>query len=365
MTTVLQETVLEVLDPRLLLEMGWEDLIGFQASDEEIGENLEALYELEYKYSMLTTKPFEGVPQRRDRMLERLEAVAYPLAETLARQILEVYDEWLSGHAIGDPKEWAASRVRQFEEMEYGEIITGEELASGIHGAWSEYDRYVYHGGGPAPMRGYGQAPESRGPDTSEIAQAVRAGMLPSLQLLSEAMMDEENEQMAGEEDFEPYDDPADYLESTLDAYGSLSAFAEGVNWEYVDADPSSFLRELYQTFVFPAWWDHWQPRGIEATRERIEDGVELLNDIESDAQQFPVQQLFGKLNEIVNLTHQSGGMTDYLENRYSIDAAFLQGLSDRDTSDWDEELQELGVQMDGPDTQGDAETAERAGPTA
>ena len=58
------------------------------------------------------------------------------------------------------------------------------------------------------------------------------------------------------------------------------------------------------------------------------------------------MQQLFGKLNEIVNLTHQTGGMADYLENRYSINATLLKELSDRDTTDWDEELQELGVQM-------------------
>ncbi|KKN96823.1 hypothetical protein LCGC14_0164670 [marine sediment metagenome] len=358
MTTALQETVLEVLDPRLLLEMGWEDLIGFQADDEEIGENLEALYELEYKYSMLRTKPFEGVPQRRERMLERLEAIAYPLAESLARQILVVYEEWLSGHAIGDPKEWAATRVREAEEIDL--MVSLDSLTKeAIEAAWSEYDRYVLHGGGPSP---YNQG-APKGPDTSEIAQAARAGMLPSLMILAETLMEEENEQMAGEEDFEPYDDPADYLEVTLDSYGSLGALVEGLDWDYVDADPSSFLRELYQTFVFPVWWDHWQPLGIEATRERIEDGVEVLEKIEADAQQFPMQQLFGKLNEIVNLTHQTGGMADYLEGRYSIDATLLQELSDRDTSDWDEELQELGVQMNGPDTQGDAEAAERAGP--
>lgn len=358
-------TVLTILDRRLLTEMAWEDLISFRADHEELGENLEALYELEYKYSMLRTKPFEGVPQRRDRMLERLEAVAYPLAESIAKQILVVYGEWLSGHAIGDPKEWAAARVRQFEEMESGEIVTGEELASGIHGAWSEYDRYAYYGGDSPAVHGYyGQVPEPRGPDTSEIAQAARAGVLPSLQLLAEVLMQEENEQMAGEEDFEPYDDPADYLEVTLDSYGSIGALVEGLDWDYVDASPANFLQELYQTFVFPVWWDHWEPQGIEATRDRIEDGVEVLEKIEADAHQFPMQQLFGKLNEIVNLTHQSGGMAEYLESRYNIDAAFLQELSDRDTTDWDEELQELGVQIDGRDTQGDAEAADRAGPS-
>ena len=34
--------------------------------------NIARLYELEYKYSMLTTRPFNGVPQRKENIINRL-----------------------------------------------------------------------------------------------------------------------------------------------------------------------------------------------------------------------------------------------------------------------------------------------------
>lgn len=343
MTAVaIRETVLTLLDKGVLLEMAWDDLVQFKADEYELGENLEALYELEYKHSMLRSKPFEGVPQRRENMLERLGQVAYSLAATVARQILEVYDEWLSKHAISDPHEWADARVRDAEEVE-GEITTGEEITSAIEATWTEYDRYVYYEGGFPP----GGA-KLRGPDDSEIVQRMREGKLPSLQATAEAMMQDENENMADEEDFEPYDDPADFLESIIDAYGSLIELLQGLDWGYVEAEPSDLLRELYATLVFPAWFAHWKPLGIVETRGRIEEAAKTLEAIESNPQQLPVQQLFGKMNEIVNIAHQNGEMVEYLEERFNIDATFLEQLSERDTADWNEELQQLGVKIDG-----------------
>lgn len=349
MTAVaIRETVLTLLDKGVLLEMAWDDLVRFEADEYELGENLEALYELEYKYSMLRTKSFAGVPQRRENMLERLEAVAYNLAETIAQQVLEVFNEWLDGHAIGDAAEWSDARVRELEEKEYGEIVTGDELASGIQTAWQEFDRYAYYKGKGAPFSPYQTGPRVRGPDDSEVVQAMREGKLPSLQVVAETLMKEENEQNADEENFEPYDDSVDFLEGSLDGFGSLHALVEGLDWHYIEASSAELLRELYRAFVFPVWWAYWEPRGIVKARKRVEEATGTLEAIESNARQFPVQQLFGRMNEIVNVAHQTGGMVDHLEERYKIDAAFLQELSERDTSDWDEELTEIGVKLDG-----------------
>jgi hypothetical protein len=67
--------------------------------------NLYFLYELEYKYSMLLQRPeqFNGLPQRRENMLEKLRDQIKLVIAEVAKPISVAFDEWLEEHNYTKP----------------------------------------------------------------------------------------------------------------------------------------------------------------------------------------------------------------------------------------------------------------------
>jgi len=76
-----------------------------------IEEKVAALYELEYKYSMLRDRNFNGVPERRDNILQGLEGNLFSVLDDVKDILLRTFDKWLKNHALLDAETWAEQRA--------------------------------------------------------------------------------------------------------------------------------------------------------------------------------------------------------------------------------------------------------------
>jgi hypothetical protein len=74
--------------------------------------------------------------------------------------------------------------------------------------------------------------------------------------------------------------------------------------------DTESFLIAFAEYMVFPVWFDYWQPQGIEETRNRIEQMTMKLQNPNQD-----LNRAFADVNIALNIAHQTGDMTEYIEN--------------------------------------------------
>ena len=91
---------------------------------EDFEDQLKTIYELEYKYNKLK----HSTPE----IAKHIEHKTKEIGSDLADKLIEVYEDWLSKHAILKPHEWAEERFESTKEL--GSDAT-EELAQ-------EYKRY-------------------------------------------------------------------------------------------------------------------------------------------------------------------------------------------------------------------------------
>jgi len=79
---------------------------------------------------------------------------------------------------------------------------------------------------------------------------------------------------------------------------------------------------------------------GIENIIENAKDYYEKLDNFDN----YTLTEKFVIFNEALHVAHYSGSMiSDYI-NLNDVDADFLDEMSDRDVSDWNDELGELGI---------------------
>jgi len=73
---------------------------------------LQALYELEYKWSMMRSRPFSGMERRQDNIIKGLERNLNEVLEEVKAPLERLYISWLRSHAITDPAQWGEARTR-------------------------------------------------------------------------------------------------------------------------------------------------------------------------------------------------------------------------------------------------------------
>lgn len=67
-------------------------------ADESFSSKLKLLYELEYKYNMIKTRPFSGFVNRKENILARLEFDLYKVMKDVNDELYWFYNEWLEEH---------------------------------------------------------------------------------------------------------------------------------------------------------------------------------------------------------------------------------------------------------------------------
>lgn len=317
------------------------------------------LYETEYKYNLLLTFPFTGMDRRRRNVMSILEEVGQKVTGVLAEAFEVVFEEWLSAHAITRPEQWAKARLNDlFEEYDYTMLI---ELIVSELGRYLGHNSVVYD----YLLEMFQNVVDGKLDGMPEIETFVETFgynvMIESMEIdleeVSNGYMDIEEWNEIYGLDAEDVDDAYDLIQTVnkdrfwethevADVYPfneGLGALAQAVEG-YFDQQGShrayDFFIELEQHFVFPVWFGHWEKQGIVKTRQTIEDIYRTLQEID----RLSIEKRFMIINLAKNASHQTGSMMEYFEDRFGVGEQEMKELSNTDTSEWDDELEKLGV---------------------
>lgn len=294
-----------------------EDDIDEYNEQRTFSSKIKEMYQLEYKWSMLKNNPFNGMPQRKTNIENKLEERLNAVAEEVRVVLVDVISEWLDKHALLSPTTWGEKRV---EEMQ------GEATLEGL---FSEYDQYA-HGGKASKNSGYGET------NYDQYFYEIMHGACSSEEkypFFHKALSDISEDYMEGVKEEARYD-----LEGFNESHGLEFEDVElAEEWiddniepsasdlmEYYFPEPDLFkgflkehvfsdeiLSELYANAVFPHWFRYWSSMGIEETRENLEGIYEKLLQAESSDTSNKV----ASVNLGLNAVHQTGSMIDYVED--------------------------------------------------
>lgn len=327
--------------------------------EEELTAMWEMIYEIEYKYSMLKSRPFEGLPERRERLLDLLEEKGREVVGAVAKTLIIVFEDWLDTHAITTPNRWAEKRIEELED------IYGDSYGELLGGVLSEYGQYSGHTSrsnrsGKTAFASLMQRVEQKIYDMP-VTEEVFTDFLQEdmVNMASADLEDVENEYMDIEEWNERYGldakDAADASMRLTDIEINLSDYP--ITDHYLFTSEAEFrhflssigynraigmLTEMYRFIVFPLWYDYWSSQGIDGTRATVEDAYEELRKLSS----LPIEKQFAVLNHAKNVEHQTGSMMEYYEERWRVDPDTFEELSSRSVDDWNIELKEIGVAL-------------------
>lgn len=300
----------------------------------ELDQDLEILTEWEYKYHKILNAS-NLHPKRKENILNKIEAELEPITKYVIESLQDVYADWLKKHALLSPRDWAEARMDYDEFEAYG-------VESSIANVKSEYERY---GGGDFETKFFmtnityfKQTFEEILYDEinnaiDELEYYKERDNSDEIQSQQERLNYLENLNLANEEDLLKF--VGDYADIYLGGNSEILPLL--VN----HPDLYDMLTNFLEREVFPLWFDRWEAEGIVDTRENIE---ELSSKLQG-AQTAPLKQKMVIINEALNAAHQTGPMLDYISNtHYNVDKKFLDNLSNKDVSEWDEELKEMGV---------------------
>tara|TARA_Y100000310_G_scaffold55023_1_gene50435 strand:+ start:17301 stop:18392 length:1092 start_codon:yes stop_codon:yes gene_type:complete len=334
-------------------------------------DELNRVYELEYKRSMIINNEFQGMEERKYNIIQKLEDELWEAIGNVKGTLLSVFSTWLKSHALTNPEQWAQARFdgldEKFGEEMYGEGGEEQILQSTI----SEYMEYKNPGGNKFD-------PYHRGPSLetgfSQIIQEMSSSpeMFPSLQPIQDLYIEGEREYLynAASSDVDEINDRFNTEFEDTDTDGAME-FIENVDLSDLDisdyiygTDMESFIRlmqqagvslgqfvtEINQNLIFPLWYGKWSQEGIDDTRAIVED---IYKRLQTDTRD--IGQELASVNIAINTTHQTGDMLDYLEDyseagEYSdpkeIKQVMTQLSEGRSVPRWNKELREVGVKF-------------------
>ncbi|MFA5071181.1 MAG: hypothetical protein WC511_02310 [Candidatus Pacearchaeota archaeon] len=323
-------------------------------------------YRLEYTYSMLKNKPFSGMERRKDVILERVQETFQEVSLEMKEIFEGVFSKWLRGHAIMNPQQWAQARI-------YDAYAADGSFENVVNGFFDEFVRYKNNGIYPTAYnvqqmrrnwqndflqrlfedpRAINAFKDVMGEDIDSLKEVDREMLKSdwksnpesfeeenSLQPeLSEEEIDVEIERMLQEK----FDTPnfwRDYAENMK--YEELMSFFENT---YDEDAKQSLLVSIGATVVFPLWFGYWRPRGIEQTRENVQNAYNGLIAAES------LGDIFAAVNVAINTSHQSGSMLQYVEEAVSPDESLKDLFNEMTQGNFTEEvnttLRQVGVQI-------------------
>jgi len=333
-------------------------------------DQITALYKLEYKYSMLKNKPFRGMPQRRDNILNQLRQRLSSLALEIREPIIATLQSWLSSHALLDPNLWAVSRVNT---SLYGDVYDEGDstIPTLVNDIIHEYRRYSNSVMTPSEVifkefmqkisNNIGNFPQFK----SFLEVIFFEGYQQNLYYDLESLGYEEFGQMFNKTFNTPEEGESFIEKLTVDDIGAsgvmefsgidnLETFIRTISYEGDLVD--GVLAELYEKFVFPLWYAHWGARGIDDTRAGVEEVYNnLLKANVDDLENFIVY-----INAALASVHQNGSMLEYLQeyvehnaedyNTYGEELDLVETFNylslELDTTELDKELRAIGVSI-------------------
>jgi len=307
---------------------------------------LEALYQLTYKYQQMNVQPFKGYPTRRENMLKGIEKQARQVIADLVDMLQPVFENWLSEHALTNPRAWAENMINQHYESNGG---SPNAIAAMIY----HFDYGNAHKEGRQKI------------DSTFIAEnlddAIKNGQAPAFaRWFKQAKMDLEEADADNRDEYDtrPQEQIDEYYQNLeFSEYFSTYYGNDGNEWlkfltEVAQfTDVYEFAVEIAQFGLFPAWYGYWKAEGIDQTRQNVENAYNMIKQVEG----LPINQALVNINIIINTCHQTGGMIDYIaeatsDYRNELYRA-MQNLSNLTDSSpemisWNKSLREVGTKM-------------------
>jgi len=318
---------------------------------------LNAMYELEYKRSMMIMHGFRGSPQRQENMLKYLESGLIEHTSYVRKTLLSVLKNWLLNHALLSPQTWAKQRAKTDAETD-----DSDQFGSML----GEYLRYedpnFYKGYQPDNERNRNEnikfyqliSDALNNPSYPVFNHVIEEMFLPDYKnmLYDELQgdgLEEFNSRYRYENPFETEEQAEEYIDNieadTVDLeslmyFEDIKTFEDSMKRA---GKATEVVQEFYQNAVFPMWMSHWGDRGIEDTRETIES---VYKDLKK-ASPKDMGNFIVATQAALTVSHQTGDMIEYIEqftgedNLYSIMTALSNGEK---VEDWNQDLKRVGV---------------------
>jgi len=325
----------------------------------ELDSNLSALYELEYKLSMLNSKPWNGSPERKENIeqniIQKLEVVLDDIKTTL----LSTFDNWLENHALFTPNTWASKRA----EILIDGVGTEDTLISMI-------DEYLRYRDGKHYHKQFGYGDGALKYQRSEMMKVLRAcakdpkrfpefNKVLVLLLYDYKQMEEERLNSEGFSEYGRLIGKRFRNEEQAENY-IKKLTTKNIDIDYFIDDLASFasildnngynqtvIAELFEKLVFPLWFEYWSGAGIENTRKNIETIREKLYNMDIN----DIKNAIAVISIALNACHQTGDMLDYIADEEGGSAQYYRGLLDQlsagtNVEEWNRQLREVGVEL-------------------
>lgn len=260
--------------------MSWYDFyryaqiwnVRYDESSEELASQIAAMYELEYKYSMIKNNPFQGMPKRRENITNRLQEKLSEVIAGLRTRLLFPFEKWLEFHALLSPETWARKRVQEFVES--------GEIESAYRNAVFEYDKYVNHQGAFASRPGNEDAvfhqmilkAESEITKFPALSRLLAEGLMGYREMLMDDLHSEGFESFGERysKEFKDIDEAETFIDNLsvneVDFESLLLLYFEDIKG-FVDSaertgQAEEMLVEFFQHLVFPGWFEYWSSMG-------------------------------------------------------------------------------------------------------
>lgn len=315
---------------------------------EDFAEWLMEMYELEYKYSMVKTRPFVGNEARRENIFNNLSQILNETCDKIIVQLKNTIGKWLKAHALLDPSEWAEERNKGLEDGDYSAdqaatMMIGEYIRWKNNNKYTNYKSGEYERTFNEMLRVVYRNIESF-PSFKSFLEEYFNDYRNNLYEQSVREINEQfNKKFRNETQKTKFIDNLTMEDMDIESYGY---FDYETLKNLSDGTADSIIKEFYAYFVFPLWFKYWSAMGIERTRELVEESYKDLENVST------VESKIAAIGQALNLYHQNGKMLDYLEedtnssNLESILNSLTQGKDF--VSKANQELAEIGVQMGG-----------------
>ena len=341
--------------------------------EEILADLLSNLYELEYKYNMVRSRPFPGNPQRHENILRHLQEELDYTIDQVKPAIGQTLETWLKGHAIQDPGEWAEQSIMPpdgYSDWEEFEEASGEP-ANLLDNMCYNYAKY--NGMRFSPNVSYDNIFVKMIRDNWEIIQNE-----PIIQRIQEEIAGPiERERMEFDlqdgleefnniyqKDFQTEQDAEQWVENILfsELDGSFFELLERFSLHEFESTLKEnglffdFAKMLYRLLIFPLWIQYWSSpdnlsssgQTITETRETIEKIYQMFQSAKTTDENIEA------INLAINATHQTGSMSGHMyeysgwnEDEQGDLYEFFNSLTEgSEVPEWDEQLRSIGVQV-------------------
>lgn len=367
----------------LLTEAIW-DTKKIDNSDEEDFENestiqfanaLMSFYELGYKYHKLLhfSNSFQGHEKRYENIMNNVVTSFVESATICKDVLLKILHGWLRDHALTNRTKWAEGRIRFYNEDDTATFETPEGCKLIFERINVEYidrlrqSKNISHYN-RVPDINLGQYIQRDYAKKNELYKLIGNQIQTSGELdeFVHASYDDYEYDNKDNDNILTYDQYYDmksednnYIEGAIDNMFDICDNNDTIELLYSNCN-ETYIKDIFVDIlkkkVFPIWFSIFQPQGIVQTRKAASD---IYNQLKSTKVK-DIGNTISAISLALNAVHQSGRMIDHVKYAgvsdwfdIEIDGKslswdkFLDYLSNIDTTDWDNELKEAGLNIE------------------